>query len=64
MKSDGVLTTYSTAFKVRLALFENGFNLYINSGENFRNSTVASLKKLKYFKEVDMQHKIKCNLGK
>jgi len=63
IKDDGVLTTYSTAFKVRLALYENGFNIYLNSGENFRNATVASLVKLNEFKEVDMPHKISCNKG-
>jgi tRNA U34 5-methylaminomethyl-2-thiouridine-forming methyltransferase MnmC len=61
MKEDGVLTTYSTALATRLALHENGFNVYINSGEEFRNATVASLSKVEGFKEVDMQHKISCN---
>lgn len=61
MKKDGVLTTYSTALATRLALYENAFNVYINSGEDFRNATVASLTKLDSFKEVDMEHKISCN---
>lgn len=60
-KDDGVLTTYSTALATRLALYENGFNIYINSGEDFRNATIASLKKIEGFKEVDMKHKISCN---
>ncbi len=60
-KSDGVLTTYSIALATRLALYENGFNLYINSGEGFRKATVASLSKLQEFELVDMQHKISCN---
>jgi len=62
MKEDGVLTTYSIALKTRLALYENGFNIYINSGEEFRDATVASPSKLSIFKEVDMEHKIRCNL--
>ncbi len=61
IKEDGVLTTYSTALKTRLALYENGFNVYINSGEDFRNATVASLSDLVGLKKVDMEHKIKCN---
>lgn len=60
-KRDAVLTTYSTALPTRLALWENGFELYINSGENFRNATVASLFKIDDFKEVNMEHKISCN---
>lgn len=61
IKEDAVLTTYSTAFAVRLALYENGFNLYINRGEGFRNATVASLSRLEGFEKVDMEHKIRCN---
>ena len=61
LKKDGVLTTYSTALKTRLALYENGFTLYLNKGENFRNATVASKEELKLFEKVDMQHKILCN---
>jgi predicted sulfurtransferase len=55
------LTTYSTALKTRLALYENGFNLYINSGDNYRDATVATMRELSGFKKVDMPHKIKCN---
>lgn len=61
IKEDGVLTTYSTALATRLALYENGFNIYINSGYGYRNATVASLRKLEEFKDVDMEHKIRCN---
>lgn len=61
MKDDGILTTYSTALATRLALYENGFTVYINSGEDFRNATLASLKNIDGFKEVDMKHKISCN---
>ena len=61
MKKDGILTTYSIALATRLALYENGFNVYLNRGENFRDSTVASLAKLEEFEEVDVAHKISCN---
>ena len=61
MKEDAILTTYSTAFKTRLALYENNFNIYINTGENFRNATLASKGKLESYKEVDILHKISCN---
>jgi tRNA U34 5-methylaminomethyl-2-thiouridine-forming methyltransferase MnmC len=61
LRDDGVLTTYSTALKTRLALYENGFKLYLNSGTDFRNATVASQKHLPNFTLVDMEHKISCN---
>lgn len=61
MRDDGVLTTYSIALATRLALYENGFNVYLNVGENYRDATVASPSKLEGFEEVDMRHKISCN---
>jgi tRNA U34 5-methylaminomethyl-2-thiouridine-forming methyltransferase MnmC len=61
IKKEGVLTTYSIALPIRLALCENGFNLYINQGEGFRDATLASLSPLHGFTGVDMEHKIKCN---
>lgn len=61
IKKTGVLTTYSIALPTRLALYENGFSVYIHSGENFRDSTLASLCTVKGFKEVNMEHKISCN---
>jgi len=61
MKERGVITTYSTALRTRLALYENGFNIYINSGDDFRDATLASLSELDGYKKVDMEHKIKCN---
>ncbi|MEA1920605.1 MAG: MnmC family methyltransferase, partial [Campylobacterota bacterium] len=60
IKDDGILTTYSTAFKTRLALYENGFNVYINSGEGYRNATLASRSLIK-LPLVNMEHKISCN---
>jgi len=61
MKEEGVLTTYSIAFKIRLALYENGFYLYTNIPENSRVSTIASLQPLSLDTRVDMEHKISCN---
>lgn len=61
IKREGILTTYSTALKTRLALYENGFNVYLNKGEGFRNATVASKMELEGFEKVDMEHKRGCN---
>jgi len=61
IKDDAIVTTYSIALATRLALYENGFNIYLNSGENFRKSTLASLSELNGFEKVDMPHKILCN---
>lgn len=61
IKDDGVLTTYSTALSTRLALYENGFGIYINRGDGFRSAGVASLCELMGFEKVDMEHKMKCN---
>ena len=61
IKKDGVLTTYSIALKTRLALYENGFNIYINSGQDYRDSTIASRSELPTLEKVDMLHKISCN---
>ena len=63
MKEDGVLTTYSIAFRTRLALYENGFNLYINRGEEYRDATIATKRELPGIEKVAMEHKIKCNEG-
>lgn len=61
IKKDGILTTYSISLPTRLALHENGFNIYTNSGKDFRTATIASLSKLDEFESVDMPHKISCN---
>ena len=61
IKTDGVLTTYSIALATRLALYENSFKLYLNEGEGFRKSTLASVSSLGTLKEINMQHKITCN---
>ncbi len=61
IKKDGILTTYSIALRIRLALYENEFIIYLNQGKNFRDATVASLSNLEQFSLIDMQHKIFCN---
>lgn len=61
IKDDGILTTYSMALKTRLALYENGFNVYINSGEGHRDATLASKSVLREYALVDMPHKMACN---
>ncbi len=62
MKDDAVLTTYSTALQTRLALYENGLQIYLNKGEGYRNATVASKRKdLEGLETVDMKHKTACN---
>jgi len=63
IKDDGILTTYSMALKTRIALYENGFNLYINSGKGHRDATLASKSDLSGYEEVDVEHKMKCNKG-
>ena len=55
------MTTYSTALATRLALYENGFNVYLNTGEGYRNATIASKRELSQYEKVDMAHKIACN---
>lgn len=61
IKDDGILTTYSIALPIRIALWESGFNVYLNSGEGFRDATVASASKLDIYGVVDVEHKMKCN---
>ena len=61
MKKDGVLSTYSISLPTRLALYENGFNLYLNEGKGYRSATLASPKLLESLKLVDVEHKIACN---
>jgi tRNA U34 5-methylaminomethyl-2-thiouridine-forming methyltransferase MnmC len=61
MKKSAVLTTYSTALATRLALYENGFKIYLNEGDAFRKATVAAFNELENFKAIDMEHKISCN---
>ena len=64
MGSEGIVTTYSTAFSTRMALYENGFKVYLNRGEEYRNATLASKSELEGFEKVNMEHKIVSNPGK
>jgi tRNA U34 5-methylaminomethyl-2-thiouridine-forming methyltransferase MnmC len=57
----GLITTYSTALSTRLALFENGFSVYLNKGEGHRNATVASKRSLSDYEKIDVEHKMRCN---
>lgn len=61
MGENGIVTTYSISLATRLALYENGFNIYLNSGEGYRSATIASCRDLDTFEKVDMEHKSKCN---
>jgi len=61
IKKDGILTTYSIALKVRLALYLNGFNIYLAQKEGLRDFTIATLDTIENLKKVDMEHKITCN---
>lgn len=61
VKEDAIVTTYSTAFLTRYNLYKNGFNIYLNRGEGFRNATIASKAHIEGFQAVDMEHKIACN---
>ena len=65
MKKSGVLTTYSIALKTRLALYDNGFDIYTYDNEKTRTSTLALLEENSYESEsvklVNMKHKILIN---
>lgn len=61
-QEDAIVTTYSTAIVTRMGLYENGFFIYIHSGEKFRNATIASLKMLDQLEYVDMELKKQRNL--
>lgn len=61
IKDDGILSTYSIALPIRVALFESGFKVFLNSGEGFRDATVASPSHIDIFDAVDVEHKMKCN---
>ena len=59
--STGVITTYSVALPIRMALVENGFIVYLNKGEGYRNATVASKSLLSGYEKIDVEHKMRCN---
>ena len=54
---DAILTTYSTAAAIRLALYENGFLIFVYYGEMTRYSTIASRKMLDDLEYIDMELK-------
>ncbi|NWF66215.1 MAG: hypothetical protein HXX81_01980 [Campylobacterales bacterium] len=58
MNEKAILTTYSVASPVRLALFENGFYIYEYKSD-VRNSTIATNFKSENLVEFDMQQKLK-----
>jgi tRNA U34 5-methylaminomethyl-2-thiouridine-forming methyltransferase MnmC len=59
--NEGIVTTYSMALATRLALYENGLNIYLNQGEGYRSASVASVRELENLEKIDMEHKIACN---
>lgn len=61
MGEEGVVTTYSVALAIRMGLYENGFNVYLNAGEGYRSATVASVRLVNEFEKIDVEHKMKCN---
>lgn len=61
MKKDGILTTYSIALPIRIALHVNGFQVYLYHPKGCRSSTLATLGKLDDYELVDVEHKMKCN---
>lgn len=61
IRRNGIVTTYSISLATRLALYENGFSVYLNRGEGYRGATVASRRDLEDYEKVDMEHKIICN---
>lgn len=65
MKKSAVLTTYSIALKIRLALHENRFFIYLFKDAKVRSSTIASLELLaddSHVTLVDVEHKKSFNL--
>lgn len=63
MGDEGVVTTYSIALAIRMGLYENGFNVYLNAGEGYRSATVASVRLLCEYEKIDVEHKMRCNPG-
>lgn len=61
VKAKALITSYSIALKSRLALYENGFLVYIQKGNKIRSATVATTEPTTLFEPIDMPHKIACN---
>jgi len=57
MKGDSILTTYSIAANVRMGLHENGFHLFMLSGEKIRSWMVASPQMWDGLEFIDMELK-------
>jgi len=55
-KEDVIITTYSSATPIRMALYENSFKLYNPIKANVRSGTIASLKELN-LEPIDMELK-------
>jgi len=61
VKDDAILTTYSVAAAVRMALDESGFELFFVNNQNMRDSMVASPTMIDEFKYIDMELKKRRN---
>lgn len=61
IKPNGILTTYSIALQIRLALYENKFNIFLSQGDKIRDFTIASKEFVHSAKEINMPHKISIN---
>ena len=58
LNDDGVITTYSVATPVRLALYNLGFNLFSHKSDEIRKGTIASKRELNLPK-VNFEEKLK-----
>lgn len=63
LDKNGILTTYSIATPVRLALYEAGFKVYEREAQDVKKQTIASKKELPY-RKIDMEEKIKRSTSK
>lgn len=61
LKPDAILTTYSISLPTRIALHENGLNVYLHKGEGFRSATIASKSASLEYENIDVEHKMRCN---
>jgi len=61
VKDDAILTTYSVAAAVRMALDESGFDLFLVKNQNMRDSMIASPTMLSEFEYIDMELKKRRN---
>jgi len=61
VSEDVILTTYSVATSVRVGLWEVGFFIYEHPEGEIRKGTIASIKRVKGLKEVDIELKLQRN---